>query len=437
MNSLIDLNSSLSLGEKKLISRKLKNGKKNQLAEVFRLIQQKNYNPDDLFQIKKNRQDIFILKNQLYNFILRQIVRSKETKSVDIKARQILSEIEILKNKFLYQLALKKISKLKPQLIEHERFTYLQELLLTETEIKYLILTEQQFNSSITEMKSNFDHFNLKNQEYFNEKIQFFKTMGMIHLDQTPFDNQIPFEDYTDTENRAAHFYNTRSSLIISVQNGEYVAGETKAKTLIDLLQIHKHEFDNLPDQVIDVHYNSALAFLLAGNQKEFKNSIRIMDEIVIKYPNLFDRKSERSLYLKWVDVVRNKATEGQISNLISEYNDHKSNFGIVFQNRILEQTSNYYLSQKNFIAANKWNRKILETPNKKKIHEFSKRAELRNIFIHFKRDRIESMDKAINRFQNNPIYNSDHQLNSLIREISLNPSKNINSLMPIINFWK
>ena len=125
------------------------------------------------------------------------------------------------------------------------------------------------------------------------------------------------------------------------------------------------------------------------------------MDKIVTNNPNLLNRHRERSIYLSWVRATRYPIEDAEIEQMKTEYLANESFFGMDFQNRILEQASIFFLIQNNFKEANKWNRKILQLTNKRKITAFSKRAELRNIYIHFKRDRIDNMDKSIQRFIN------------------------------------
>jgi hypothetical protein len=418
MEPLKELSLTLNQGEHKMITQRLVNSGKNQLETIYIQLQ----NSEDFYVKGKSRQDILTLKNQLYLFILNVLSEHQLNRTKDIEFRDELNKIEVLKNRFLFKSALKRINKLKVKLIEHERFTYLQELLLTESEINSILLSEKEFEIYSNELTNEFQLFNRENQNYFLEKTAFFKTFGTIHNSDQEGQLTPKFKSFTETGNRSAHFYNSRSKLIFQIQNKLYLEAEITAKELKELLVVHDHEFESLPFQKLDVTYMSAIAFLLVNNVEDVKKCMTEMEQLEDDYPMLSQKKLERSLFLRTIELnmFPNKTTLEK--KVIDQVNDRPNDLGSDFMMRIREQLANYFIKKEDYVTSNKWNRKILETGINKRKKHFYYRAELRNLFIHHKRGRIETFESNFDR---------------LVRNNHISKTMALEEMESIFNFWK
>lgn len=437
MSNLSELYGKLTVGERKFISRSLSNESKTQLLTLFKQLVKGAGTNHYTFEIQgKGPKEIAVLKNQLYNFVLERLVIYNRKESVDLQCRIALSEVEILKNKFLYKQALKKISKLKKLLQDHERYIYLQELLLTETEIKYFIETERQFHLTTARLLSAFDHLSIQNQDFVREKLGFFEVRSSIHKEQLhskPSSKTV--ESLPNKNNRSAHYYGLLRLLIIKLQAGEYDNAVELANELHEQIEENFHEFIHLPFQVLDVSFLSALAFLLSKNEQLQTVRDRMM-RISRDYPNLQMKYVERIMYIDWSEAVVHRHPLSTIQKMLKSFEKVEDEIEIDFKNRIIEQIANWFLRSQDYRSANQWNRKLFDQP-RKTTQAHALRAELRLTYIHYKMDRLDHMDKSIQRLLSRPSNGLTEKLLETLTNVKEHPGKNAESLISFLNYWK
>jgi len=435
MDSILELYSVLSKGEKKLISARLKKSGKNLLLDYYKSLtnntKERNTTNNPL---KKATQTT--VKNQLYNYILDTIANHSVNQSLDRKIRNSLNQIETLKDKFLYIQALKKIRTLKPILENHERFNYLHELILMEMEIKYRQESAFNFKTSLSEMEEDFNKNNLFGQQYFTQKIGFYTIMAKNHLETSEEEDIIDKMEEKNPSNKFAYYFNAKTEIVAAFRRRDYNKAKLQADILLELLEELSYDIENRPEHIIDVNYMSALAYLLVRDLKNYWQCLESMSAVTEKNPILKDRDDERRLYLEWTRMVLYEVPLDEALFVIDNKMERLAYFGIDFFNRILEQISTYFIKKGNYIEANKWNRKILHLTDKKKVYEFSSRAEFRNIFIHFQKGRIDSMENAIKRLLGTNQYSLKEKNVNTLSAISKSPSEHINKLLPLIGFW-
>ena len=397
MKQLLDLYNTLSGGEKKMISQKIAQSKSVQLHELFKEIQ---------FGISSELSDLdgqqkSILKYQLYNRILKYLSEHKSSTSKDIEFRLELNKIEVLKSKFLFELALKKVISLKKRLQKHERFGLYQETLLIEFEINSILLTqvdqEKSIQATLEESKTAFE----MNQEFLQEKINFFHATSLIHSQSGTYDTKSlkHFGKFSNTGNRSAHYYNQRTLLVIQIQNGQFSAASKTGDILGELIEYHRHEFKHLPFQSVDINFMRSLAYLLNSEENKFFSSIQEMNLHSKNEHSLIKKKSlERQLYLSSIFLNKNFASKDFLIYTLEEIEVLVYDVQIDFFNRICEQLSNYYIKLNELRAANKWNREILELNLSKRIPEFNFRAELRNLYVQKNSGREETYKRNLKR---------------------------------------
>jgi hypothetical protein len=98
-------------------------GDKNNYLRLFDLIdKQTTYNEDQISKKIKQRGQFAYFKNYLFELLLKGLSSYHTEMSVDITINNLLTQIEILQNKGLYDLCVKLISRAKGIAIENEKF---------------------------------------------------------------------------------------------------------------------------------------------------------------------------------------------------------------------------------------------------------------------------------------------------------------------------
>jgi hypothetical protein len=434
-----ELYSTLTLGEKKLISRDLSKSGKVQLLTLFKGLSKPVGSINFEVVLGKSTASLATLFNQLRSAMLTSLNNYQHIGSLEVEFRTAMNEIEILKNKFLYKQALKKISSLKKNLLSHERFSYLQEVSLIEIEINYFLLSEREFHTSIMMIQSEYELYRERNEDFFRQKFQFYQALGKIH-DHIPLSKDLSAQDeFSDTENRSAMYYHLRTVLIQKLNETDRENAQRVALMLLDIVGINRHEFEKLPFQLLEVNFMCGLAFLLSGKMDEYAKCVREMYLIREKHLFLEPKFNERYHYLYWIEANISAGKHAKLDNEMDQLEEMIHTMAIEFRFRIIEQVSNYLIEQNEFKPANKWNRIITNVSRKNQIQEFVNRAELRAIYIYVMRNRIDMADTLIDRLLSSR-YSSNFQFGvtvNILHQIQKAPEKRAALLLPVINFWK
>jgi len=437
VNESYELYDKLTQGERKLISQQLKKDGKTQLIEIYNQLKA-GATIDELHENSNaSKSNTSLLSYQLKEFMIRELANSKRASVIEIELRNNISEIEFLKSKFLNNQALKKINKLKSKLLEHERYTYLQELILIETEIQYFQLSEQDFKLKLKNLVDEYDLYKEKNEEYYSHKVHFYKQLAGIHnvIDNLSINNSLEFNS---VDNRSAHYYNMRSKLIDHLTSGNLKQVAIVSDELLDFTAMNWHEMDRVPFQKLDVYFMTGLAYLLCNKITKYEQCLSEIKLIYKKHDILKNKFEERFNYLKWVGAAINR-NEDSDKELLNHYQTIKNDISLEYEHRIIEQISNYYIQTKDYGKANKWNRDILNKPKKNQRSEFYKRAELRAIYISILRNKDDNTDLLTARFVGNKL-NTDlygNELIGLLRSVNQNKLPLIRELSRITHYWR
>ena len=437
MNEFKELYDKLTQGERKLIAQQLKKDGKTQLIEIYNQLKS-GASIDALYQnTNASKLNTSLLSHQLKEFMTKELANSKRASVIEIKFRNGISEIEFLKSKFLNNQALKKINKLKSKLLEHERYTYLQELILIEIEIQYFLLSEQDFKLKLEFLLEEYDLYKIKNAKYYAHKTHFYKQLAGIHNKDEEMKNYQSL-DSTSTNNRSAHYFNMRSKLIDHLTSGELTKAESVADMLLNFTVLNKHEMDRVPFQKLDVYFMSGLAYLLRNNQFKFLECLAELESIYTAHDILEIKFEERFNYLKWVGVAIGYI-ECDENILLDRYAQIKNVISLEFEHRIIEQISNCYIQKSHYIKANKWNREILNKSKKNQREEFYKCAEIRAIYISILNNRHDNTDTLVARFVSDKekLKNYDNNLVVLLKSGKLQNPALLRELSRASHFWK
>jgi hypothetical protein len=436
MNESRELYEKLTQGERKLIAQQLKKDGKTQLSAIYEQLK----SGADIDELYKNsnasKTTVSLLSYQLKEFMVKELAHSKRNSVIEIELRSSISEIEFLKSKFLNNQALKKINKLKSKLLEHERYTYLQELILIETEIQYFQLSEQDFTLKLKDLVEEYDLYKEKNGEYYSHKVHFYKQLAGIHIDvdDTGFNDTLEFNS---ADNRSAHYFKMRSKLIDFLTSGNLNQATAISDELLDFTALNKHEMDRVPFQKMDVHFMTGLAYLLSNKITKYEQCIAEVQLIDEKHDILNTKFEERINYLKWVGLATGRTKDNE-QELLENYRTIKNEITLEYEHRIIEQISNYYIRIEAFRKANKWNRETLNKPKKNQRSEFYKRAEIRAIYISILTNKDDNTDLLTARFIANKSNTETYGIEfmELLKSSSKEKSTLISELSRITNFW-
>lgn len=397
MNECLEIVNHLTISEKKTISRSLKNDGKCQLAIVFDVLTNGGGLSDISTTLNKPRPHSSMLLNQLRNNIINQLTHRHKNIPVEIELRNKINEIEFLKDRFLYDQALKRIQYLKPKLFKHERFTYVQEILLIEIEILSFVLGEKEFKQKLELIMQEHEALNKKISVFYNQKVHFYKVLAEIHTGESSH-THLPFESKPE-ENKSGHYFYLRSCLIQHIVHGDIKRAINAVNLLLPLIDDTPHEFDRIPFQRLDVYFMSALAHLLDGNLKEFELLNSKIAATANSHEKLEIKSVERLLYLRWLGLSLGMLSSNDVQKDLDEFQKTQRALSTEYRLRILEHISNYFLEKKSFKTAKKWNNEIINFTGKNRIKQFESRALIRSVYIAYQAkdfDRTQALSEKI-----------------------------------------
>ncbi|MCH2228747.1 MAG: hypothetical protein MK105_00280 [Crocinitomicaceae bacterium] len=435
MNETLELANSLNRGEQKLITQVLKQEGKNQLYSVFLIINRGGSLIDICSELGKSKQQSAVLLHQLKENILTKLTQNRQYNTVENELRNAINEIEFLKDRFLYEQSLKRIKTLKPKLLKHERFQYLQEILMIEVEIYSFLLTEKAFQHKLQLIINEYENLNRKSELFKKYKIRFYNDLTGLYSGKKPE----PLSDQfgvSPAENISGYYFYLRSLLIQKLTDRKYDESKHTAKKVIELIETHSHEFDKNPFQKMDVYFMAALSYLLSDQRDEFNHAYKEVLSTPINHSNLKSKIQERLHFLNWLGASLGKKDNFNYNIAIQEFQLIRKTISTEYEQRIIEQIANYFIEQEIYHKARKWNQIILNKPITEK---FSHRALLRQILIAIKEEdfdlirvitaRLVSKTELINKF---PL-----QISNDLKKLRIGQEINPNTLNSVIHFWK
>ncbi|PHR22264.1 MAG: hypothetical protein COA38_18245 [Fluviicola sp.] len=435
MNESESLLSTLSRGEKKMISQRLQSLGKQQLFNVYSL-QKRGFGQREIAErLNLSGKNIAILLFQLKEFTLKQLTLNGSKQSIEIELRNSLSEIEILKSRFLFDQALKKINHLKPIMLNHERFNFLQELLLLQVDILQFSLPEKQYRQALKTIMKEYSSYQLKNDYYYRQKTRFYEVMAGLNTSSHSLTPKT-FPTIAIESNRSGEYYKMRHQLVSQLTNKDPECVTTSV-LLIATIEENRHEFERLPFQILDTHFMAALSFIFSNDQKRYIHCSNVMKEIEKKHKSLKNKYSERSCYLNWVQASIGSDLKLDIKLLIEQYKGLRKTISLEFDLRILEQIANYFLVTSDYKNAKKWNNEIVNKYRKEQRKQFNLRAKIRDIYIAKMVFDYEYMCTLIDRVLSSPSREEySKKVIDNLRLLKVNKEVSCSSILNYIDFW-
>lgn len=426
-SDLFDLIHSLSKSEKrffKLYSSKGNTTEVKQYVNLFDAIdKQKTYNEEKIIKKVPEIKKFSVVKNQLYNLVLKSLSILHQEKRLSLNIRSKLDYIEILYHKGLFNQCEKLLAKAKKQAQKAELFEIL--LAIQKIEIKLLIgvrnfkniqsyqikLADLQkeraeISSKIQNIQNYFElYFPLTTLFYEGSRISVEEQKELISKTMT---NPLLLDENKALSALAKATFHITWSIYFFLQK-ETERAYAHAKKRLDILNDHPYLIeDSFTDYLNNIKYVSRLAIeeseyiealtWIGKIQSEIENYSSIAD-IGIKDHFAFQiHVAKLELFFsekQWNDIIL------YYSDILSDLNEKDE------QNESLIMNIHFFVAQAYFFSGN--NHQALKFTNLILNSKFSgvhsdkyKIIQLLNILIHFELKNYDLLDYIIKAFQRN-----------------------------------
>jgi hypothetical protein len=364
-----------------------------------------DYNEAELRVVFKGTSFVKILptiKNQLYKALLASLRDFHKNTYIDIIIRNEFTEIDLLIKKKLYDHALKKINAIKKKIEKHERFTYYMELILKETELKFYTQKNKDFSSeinrSITTARSVGRNFYL----YAYQKLMLFRTQSML-WDGKDFSeiNYNPLREKNISSVRSANYYHLHHSLLFLIQTKEFPSALFQSDQLIELMEENPHEFDDNPEQKVDVWYACGMAYLYNNKQVKTEKIIQNLKEFTLITPKIKIRRDERLIDLQLLQMYVNGGDQKELHLIQEQVETDSKQYSNFYAQKFWDTLSSIYLKENDYKQSLKCNYNLLIYKKTKRANHYFIRATLREIYLYYIQGKIsvfESRYKSVLR---------------------------------------
>lgn len=409
MSQLINLMVSMTKMEKRhFVSAQKKLPSPSHIYQLYIEVD-KNLVYDELHlkKIFKNSSFVTILptiKNQLYNALLRDLREFHGKSNIDIIIRNEMTEIDILIKKQLYTEALKKINQLKKPIEKYERFTYSLELILRETELKYFTQKNKEFSEEITRSIVLSRDVGRKFYSFAYQKLMLFRMQSMMANDRDlSIIKYNPLEEKHLSTIQSATYYNLHNSLLYCLKTEDYSKALDFSKELLDIMNANPHEFEDNPEQKVDVWYACGLAYIYSKKVPELRLIVKEITALKVQNPRIEIRRDERILDLKLLDVLvnSNKKDNQDLEKFMGQIKKNSKRFSHYFIQKTWNTIANIYLLKNDYKKVLSTNYNLLIFQKQYRAKYYHKRAVLREVFIYFELGKsivYESRIKSIYR---------------------------------------
>jgi len=303
----------------------------------------------------------------------------------------------------------------------------------------YFILPEHLYLEQLDSLIIKYEEYKMKSIDFYMQKTMFFRELGGINQMDFPINKTDEKRLELVHENKSALYYYRRRELVKKLKQQDYIGAAKTSDNLMTTIEEVQHEFSKLEFQQLEVYFVMGVAYLLSNRNIKYKKCCDTMTSIKNNNHNLEVKYQERINYLFWIEASIKGITIEKESILVDEFKKWRNDISIVFQLRILELISNYYIELTKLKIANQWNRKILDQPKKNQISEFTLRAELRSIYMNIKRKKMDFGYTLIDRIltNKNSLSRYDNDIIVSLRNIRKDPNRCIDELINYIHFWK
>ena len=419
MDYLIELMQSMSKMEKRhFVLEQKKHSPENHIYLLYKeLYKENNYDEEHLKLVFKNHSFVRILptiKNQLYKGLLGSMRDFHKKSNVDFIIRNEMTEIDILIKKKLYKQALKKCQSIKKNIENHERFTYYMEVILKETELKFYTQKNKDFVNEISRSIATARSIGRYYYTYAYQKLMLFRTQSML-WNGSSFDdiNYNPTREKKMSGVRSAFYYNLHHSLLYYVQIKDYTNALEISNILYQLMANNLHEFEDNPEQKVDVWYACGMAYLYANEREKLSHIMHNLEDLKAVNQGINIRKTERLIDLKLQTIQETNSGVEDLEELHRVVEENSKSFSNYYVQKFWDILSTIYLKNGANREALKCNYNLLIYKKTLRANHYYIRAILREIYLYYiqgKTTVFESRYKSVFR-SNLPLSNQEKSL--------------------------
>ncbi|MEZ4937762.1 MAG: hypothetical protein R2799_09245 [Crocinitomicaceae bacterium] len=407
MDHLIELIQSMSKMEKRqFVLEQKKQVPENHIFTLYKEVAKANeYDEKELIKIFKGKKFVAILptiKNQLYRALLSSMREFHRKSNIDFIIRNELTEIDLLIKKKLYTQALKKCNAIKKNIEKHERFTYYMEVILKETELKFYTQKNKEFVNQINRSITTARWVGRSYYLYAYQKLMLFRTQSMLWngktFDEIKYD---PTREKKFDDVRSAYYYNLHHSLLYYVQTKDYQSALSVSDSLIRLMENNPHEFEDNPEQKVDVWYACGMAYLFNNEQEKLSRIVQNIKSLKTDNQRISIRRDERMLDLKLQQILVNNKWKEELGSLRELVTKESKNFSNYYTQKFWDTLSTIYLKDNEYRESLKCNYHLLIYKKTHRANHYFIRATLREIYLYYiqgKHTVFESRYKSVFR---------------------------------------
>ncbi|MCB0476595.1 MAG: hypothetical protein KDC84_00425 [Crocinitomicaceae bacterium] len=419
MDQLVELIQSMSKMEKRQFVLEQKSlSPENHIFTLYKeVVKADAYDENALKKLFKGKTFVKILptiKNQLYRALLSSMREFHKKSNIDFIIRNELTEIDILIKKKLYTQALKKCNAIKKNIESHERFTYYMEVILKETELKFYTQKNKEFVNQINRSITTARWVGRSYYLYAYQKLMLFRTQSMLWngktFDEIKYD---PTREKKFLDVRSAYYYNLHHSLLYHVQTKNYQEALKVSDSLIQLMEENPHEFEDNPEQKVDVWYACGMAYLFNGEHEKLDKILSDIEELKTDNRRIAIRKNERLIDLKLQQILVHNKGEEELDTIRDIVEEESKDYSTFYAQKFWDALSTIYMKRNEFRESLKCNYHLLIYKKTRRANHYYIRATLREIYLYYvqgKETIFESRLKSVTR-SNMPLTDQEKSL--------------------------
>ena len=345
-----------------------------------------------------------VMKNYLYNLILKSLLAYHADKTVGSELKDFLRKIEILYQKGLHKHCIKILSKAKNLAYKHEKFALLFEILEWEEKIVRDQLHAKKLEAFLRENFKEFEalnekYKNLYEYKYINSKLFILtkkeeKLRSKMRIENIHFIINTPVmkSEKKALSFNAKYLYHNMLGFYLQTK-GDLKKSYIHRKSLVNLFESNQEHLAEHTSNYIAALNNLLIICVPLEKYKEFHFLLRKMRAIPAKSSEIKARIFSRSYNLElsmYIDTGQFEKIIPLINKIEAGLKEFKRQFVIAHEMIFYYSISYCYLAICDYNNALKWLNKVLNETNietREDIHGF---ARILNLIIHYELDHAD-----------------------------------------------
>ncbi|MCX7878165.1 MAG: hypothetical protein N2510_05915 [Ignavibacteria bacterium] len=423
---IFDLIKSMNRKEKSFLRRYLKfysSGKEGNMLKLFENLLSfagENETYDEVRLKKKmgkdNTRHFSIIKNNLYNLLLKGINEYHEGNSPESKVKNLIEQSDILYSRMLLKQSLNALKRAKKIAVEKEMFVYLHAILSRERILARYMLDAAGYESEIrkisAETKENL--VKLKNDSEMTELGSRFTLMLQKYPTSKARDsaalnavNEITEEALLQDEKRALSntalrkFYNIK--LVASQWKEDYknrlIYGKKYSELVEDELRKDKA---SIHEYIVSL-YSLLVMTVRAEEYSEYEKTYRKMEEIPSVFGNLTERERKDLYYYKGISIFSTAADGMYIEWAESALKDAEENHTFYEKTLSPQQKivwyyviARLYFYRVKFENCRTWLNRLISLPNVDLSEDYQCYARVMNLIAAYESGNPDLIEHAL-----------------------------------------